>query len=33
MKGKVASLNAGVAGGIALYEIVRQQQAKKGRKE
>jgi len=33
MKGKVASLNAGVAGGIALYEIVRQQQTKKGRKE
>jgi len=33
MKGKVASLNAGVAGGIALYEIVRQQHAKGGRKE
>lgn len=28
MRGKVASLNAGVAGGVALYEIVRQQQAK-----
>ncbi len=28
MRGKVASLNAGVAGGIALYEIIRQQQAK-----
>ncbi len=33
MRGKIASLNAGVAGGIALYEIVRQQQTKKGRKE
>ncbi len=33
MRGKIASLNAGVAGGIAMYEIVRQQQTKKGRKE
>ena len=32
MRGKVASLNAGVAGGIALYEIVRQQQAKGAKK-
>lgn len=33
MRGKVASLNAGVAGGIALYEIVRQHDAKGGREE
>ena len=32
MRGKVASLNAGVAGGIALYEILRQQQAKGAKK-
>jgi tRNA G18 (ribose-2'-O)-methylase SpoU len=32
MRGKIASLNAGVAGGIALYEIVRQQQAKGAKK-
>ncbi len=32
MRGKIASLTAGVAGGIALYEIVRQQQAKGAKK-
>jgi len=33
MRGEVASLNAGVAGGIALYEIVRQHPVKGGRTE
>jgi len=33
MRGQVASLNAGVAGGIALYEIVRQHPVKGGRTE